>query len=193
MARRPYLLFFLIAVSEQATLLTNPCPPLLGGGFPPSTNPPKSHAISAARSSFATVLNTSISTGSTPYGNLDSLTSSFSINVFSAHEDSSLFKYHYAAPGLNKSLTSGTLNDDTIRKIGSVSKLLTMHTFLIGAGDAVLQDPVSKYVPELRNSHNPDPVLGFNWDEITVGSVAGHLAGMVKDSQFLMGFMITHS
>jgi CubicO group peptidase (beta-lactamase class C family) len=182
------LILPLLSVTLGASSLVqqNPCPPLLGGGFPVPTAPSTSEAVEKAKLSFAKTLKAALKHGSTEYGSLDVVTTSFSINVFSAHENTSLYNFHYEAPGLNGSLTAGKLSDNTIYRIGSVSKLITLYTLLGEAGLDVLQQPVTKYIPELAaldktRESDFDPISQYAWSDITLGALASHLAGLVPD------------
>ena len=174
---------FVIFVRGQIT--TN-CP-LLGSIFPAPTTPATSSSILKAQSTFLHYLNTLLLTGTTPYGTLDTKTTSFSINIFSAHDNSSVFSYHYAAPDLNGSLTSGVLNDETMYRIGSLSKLLTVYTLLAEVGDGRLDDAVTKYVPELAATvgeiNEMNELDTIKWKEITIRALGSHLSGIPRDCE----------
>jgi CubicO group peptidase (beta-lactamase class C family) len=56
-----------------------------------------------------------------------------------------------------------------------------------------LQDPVAKYIPEiqaavvdlLRNSTKRHDGINFTkWNEVTVGELASHLAGIARDCEY---------
>lgn len=74
---------------------------------------------------------------------------SFSVEIFSSDSSTSLFKYHYAAPMLSNTNGTKIVNSDSIYRIGSISKLFTVYTFLIEVGDVVFHESITKYVPEL--------------------------------------------
>jgi hypothetical protein len=166
--------------------VTTNCP-LLGPVFPAPTAPATAHAVRKAQSTFPGHLNDLLRTGNTDFGPLDNQTTSFSINVFSAHDNSSLFSYHHAAPGLNGSLTSGRLDDNTMYRIGSLSKLLTVYTILAEVGDANLDAPVTKLVPELAAAAaaaGQNDVENIKWDEITMWALGSHLSGLPRDCAY---------
>ena len=174
------LLFGANIVSAQ---LTTNCP-VLGPVLPAPTAPASSNAIKKAQSSFSSSLDAILSTGKTDYGTLDINTTSFSINIFSSHDNTTIFSYHYEAPGLNGSLTSGTLNDNTLYRIGSLSKLLTIYTLLIESGDAKLDLPVTNYVPELAAAAATQPrddVHNVRWNDVTLRALGSHLSGIPRD------------
>lgn len=184
-----FLPILLILRADQAySQVTTNCP-LLGPVFPAPTAPAASTAVRKAQSSFPSYLNSLLRTGVTEYGTLDTQTTSFSINIFSAHEDTSLFSYHYAAPGLNGSLTSGKLDDDTMYRIGSLSKLLTVYTLLVEVGNENLDDPVTKYVPELAAAAAEDgknELHNIKWEDITIRALGSHLSGIPRDCELPM-------
>lgn len=166
--------------------VTTNCP-LLGPAFPAPTAPATAKAVRKAQSTFPSYLNGLLRTGNTEFGPLDSQTTSFSINVFSAHDNNSLFSYHHAAPGLNGSLTSGRLDDNTLYRIGSLSKLLTVYTILAEVGDANLDSPVTKFVPELAaaaSAVDQNDVNNIKWDEITVRALGSHMSGLPRDCRY---------
>ena len=66
-----------------------------------------------------------------------------------------------------------------------------MYLYLIEAGDTSFNDPITKYVPELaayaaKNAEEAevgvDAIGVFDWDAITVGALASHLAGVPRDA-----------
>ncbi|KAJ7806909.1 putative beta-lactamase, partial [Mycena leptocephala] len=108
---------------------------------------------------------------------------SFSVGIFSIASSDLLFQYHHSAPSLVNSTTGVTAVDaDTIYRIGSVSKLLTVFTYLIELGDASWSDPVTKYIPELQTASGSDPVSSAAWADITVGALAAQLSGIGRDN-----------
>jgi CubicO group peptidase (beta-lactamase class C family) len=164
-----------------------PCP-LLGPVFPAPSNPSRSSAIRAATKSATDAIQAAL-LNATIYGQLDPNTTSFSIDVYSAHEKSSIFTYHYSAPALAHP-TEGVakVDSNTVYRIGSVSKLLTVYTYLAAAGDVSFNEPVTKYIPELaayakKNAAalKTSDIDVFDWNDVTVGALASHMAGIVRD------------
>lgn len=111
---------------------------------------------------------------------------SFSIDFFSAHDQESLFQYHFTAPVLNVSSTK-KVDENTVYRIGSISKLVTVFALLLQDGKVHFDDPITKYVPELarfaeQENENCEESETYNdsittqWSEITVGALASHLA-----------------
>ena len=165
----------------------SPCP-FLGPDFLAPASPSNSNAIKSAIQSVNSSLKTAL-VDATMFGQLDPNTTSFSINVYSTNEEPSLFTYHYSAPGLAHSAEGvATVNSNTIYRIGSLSKLLTVYTYLTAAGDISFNEPITKYIPELAAyavnnaaTLKDNDIDLFDWEDITVGSLANQLSGIVRD------------
>jgi CubicO group peptidase (beta-lactamase class C family) len=113
---------------------------------------------------------------------------SFSVDIYSLHDGGSLFTYHYSAPNLQHATEGVTsVDSNSIYRIGSISKVFTVYTYLASSGDISWNEPVTKYVPELAkaaSSTKDDSDLdAVRWDDITLGSLASHLAGVIRDVQ----------
>ncbi|OJD26306.1 hypothetical protein ACJ73_02308 [Blastomyces percursus] len=104
---------------------------------------------------------------------LDASTTSFSINVFSSHEEKLLYEYHHDAPGLKGSIAEGQkLNGDTMYRIASISKAMTVYTLLIEAGFKYFNEPIAKFIPEIqlaiwKAGRSPDDTIVPQWRDIT--------------------------
>lgn len=77
---------------------------------------------------------------------------------------------------------------NTIYRVGSVSKLLTVYTYLAAVGDVSFNEPVTMYIPELAayakqnaSALNAGDINLVDWNDVTVGSLASHLAGIARD------------
>ena len=110
--------------------------------------------------------------------------------MFSTSDSSSdpFWQYHYTAPTVANS-TAGVhqVDIDSIYRLGSITKLITVYSLLVAAGDGYWQEPVTKYVPELAEIAQGDPAEGIEditrirWQDITVGDLANHLSGLPRD------------
>ncbi|ORX99283.1 beta-lactamase/transpeptidase-like protein [Clohesyomyces aquaticus] len=161
---------------SSAFAQTNANCPLLGPVFSPASSPSLSKAVQNASSNFAGVLKEAFSSGL-----LDNQTTSFSISVFSASDNSTLYTHHFSAPALNGSLPGGQLDENTIYRLGSLSKVLTVYGILAKNGDIDFSEPITKYVPELAAVQFDDAIDTVHWSEITVGALASQLAGISRD------------
>lgn len=124
-----------------------------------------------------------IDSGVTSYGDMDASATSFSLEIYSLHEEDPLFTYHYDAPGLADSADGvKKIDSDSIYRLGSISKLLTVYTFLATVGDVSFNQPITKYIPELAEyaaEHAGDDEIDFmDWDSVTIGSLTSQLSGM---------------
>ncbi|KAK8047495.1 beta-lactamase-like 1 [Apiospora saccharicola] len=118
---------------------------------------------------------------------------SWSVQVFSVSDDDAnkpLWEYHHSAPSLATAGTGGVkeVDGDTIYRLGSLTKIFTILTFLVEAGDGYWNTPVTKFVPELAllaDKYQYDPVMNVDWASITLGELASHTAGIVRDYALL--------
>lgn len=168
--------------------------PLLGAVFPPPTALSSNSAFTAAKYSISTTLDTICRTGD---GTGDSLfnpeTNSVSLQIFSARDPNLFYYSHTAAPVRNASTGVQVVDEDTVFRIGSCSKLWTVLLLLIEAGDASFSEPVVKYIPELGSAAEVakekgtkiDGVNAVHWDEVTIGELASQLAGITRDCTVL--------
>ncbi|KAF5577067.1 beta-lactamase-like 1 [Fusarium pseudoanthophilum] len=167
------------AFLHQANAQETPCP-LLSAIFPPVQHPLQSSAFSDAIALLNTTFNELDRNGT-----LEAFNTTFYIQAFSASD--TLFQHGYVPPSMKNSLTSGTLNKDTIFRVGSVSKLLTVYTLLAEVGMKHINDPVTKWVPELAlaaRKTKDDLTRKVQWNDVTIGQLSGHMAGISRNFGF---------
>lgn len=169
------ILGFLTLLSLSQAQTAHDCP-LWGPIYPSPTNVLKSPIVTKAIDNLTQSLDAALSTGT-----LGAANASFHLEVFST--DQLLLNCSYAAPQIKDTLTAGVLNRDTIFRIGSVSKLVAVYTLLAATGMEYINDPVTRWVPELAAAPVPDDsaVDAARWQDITIGALAGHQAGLLKD------------
>ena len=155
----------------------------IGPAYPVPTDFLSSDILKEAQRVSLNALSTAVKSGNFGIGQIDLNTTSFSVGVFSAESPGLLFEYHYAAPGNNGSLSSEELDSATIYRIGSITKLLTVYTFIAVLGMDYWEKPITDYVPELANVTADDPISHVNWHEVTLGALAGQLSGIARDCQ----------
>lgn len=77
------------------------------------------------------------------------------------------------------------MDANSIYRIGSVSKLLTVYAFLIHEGFARDGDSVTKFIPELAETAKGNLMSDngrlVNWTDVTVGDLASQLGGITRD------------
>jgi CubicO group peptidase (beta-lactamase class C family) len=88
-----------------------------------------------------------------------------------------MYSYAHSAPALDSSSTARVLNDETIFRTGSVSKLYTAYAIIVQAGIEVLDHPVTRYLPELAGNSREDSLTKIIWEHVTVGALAAHQGG----------------
>lgn len=174
-----------LAVSTQSSALC----PFLGPDVPAPISLSLSSSIKTATSSLEKSLDAALRS-STAFDQLDSQNTSFSLDVYSIYDTASLITYQHSAPGLAQPKQGiSTVDSNTIYRLGSLSKIWTVYLYLIEAGDTSFNDPVTRYVPELaaytaeKAAELKENAINFiNWDDITVGALASHLAGVPRDA-----------
>jgi Beta-lactamase len=176
----PYLSQFMLGVNSAAAMVLNYCA-LLGPNYPPPFNLSSSTSFQQAVAAFKSQL--------TKIPGSDSPDTAYSISISSAASNDTLFELHYTPPTVkNASHGVQTVDANSVYRIGSISKVFTVWTFLTGAGDRYFNDPVTKYVPELKALAPPpganavyDSIDAVNWDEVTLGNLASQMAGVERD------------
>lgn len=175
-----------------ASTKPNYCP-LLGPVFPPPTRLNQSIEFSAAVKNISTELEQAIKgLGHSELGStLNPSGTSFAVQIFNARNQSPLFEFYHTSPAV-RDYREGVRNIDenTVFKIGSNSKTITVLLLLIQKGESVFNEPVAKYIPEIRdaaasaNATEKDDAIDFvQWKDVTVGELCSHLSGLDYDCE----------
>jgi hypothetical protein len=164
-----------------------PCFPL-GPIFPAPQNLSTSSGFNDALSTLNRTLADSLA-GASQYPSLDNQSTSFILDIYSISTNESLFSYTFNAPDFaNASVGVSELTEDTVLRIGSMSKLFSVYNFLIAAGAVLWNEPVTKYVPELAEyvqEHAGEAGIDYyDFDSITLGALASQLSGVNRDFAF---------
>ncbi|TLS28289.1 hypothetical protein PpBr36_00018 [Pyricularia pennisetigena] len=118
---------------------------------------------------------------------------SFSVELWSVSDQGgkSPFEFHHTArelAGWQNHTGVERVDGDTVYRIGSLTKIFTVYTWLVEVGDKDWSTPITRFVPELAEIARDtaedvkrDPVMRTNWEEITVGALASQLAGIMRD------------
>ncbi|KAK2606496.1 hypothetical protein N8I77_005239 [Diaporthe amygdali] len=146
--------------------------PLLGPSFISNFNSSKSGDINEAKLKLPDVIEDLFSSG-----DLNRIDLIFAVDVFSASTNESIYSYYHVGEGQEYALTEGTLDDQTVSRIGSVSKLFTAHVIIARAGIEVFSHPVTRYLPELARNLSNDSLQKINWKDISVGTLISQQAG----------------
>ena len=67
------------------------------------------------------------------------------------------------------------MDDESIYRIGSVSKLYTAYAILAASGIKVMDRPVTDYVPELLGGSDSNTI---DWKEVTIGALMSQQGGI---------------
>ncbi|KAI1365849.1 putative penicillin-binding protein [Xylaria arbuscula] len=160
---------------------------LLGPIYPPPIGLSTSGNIESWSSGLMLSLSQVLQSGHSNFGDFEANTSSVSITILSTEEaeDTSFFDFHYASPFLNAS-AGGTaqVTKNSIYRLGSISKLFTAYTLLVGYGWRIWDHAVTQYLPELRGAVQPgygNSIENVYWDGVTVGALASQLSGVGRD------------
>ncbi|OJD11518.1 hypothetical protein AJ78_07732 [Emergomyces pasteurianus Ep9510] len=168
----------LLSITAARGLLPTEECPLLGPTLSSDFDLDQTNAFAKAKDSFPGVIEALFESAV-----VDSSVSSFAIDVYSTVTNKSVYSYFHQAtdPALNEIFPSGGIDDETVIRVGSVSKIFTVYAILAQAGGMeVLDHPVTKYLPDLVNDSlkNENNTLGrIAWEDITVGALASHMGG----------------
>ncbi|KAK4154098.1 beta-lactamase-like protein 2 [Chaetomidium leptoderma] len=163
-----------LTLGAQAAL-DGHCPPL-GPVLPAPTEPSKHEAVPAAAKALKEILQQMTASYNT---------SAVAIGVKSIHESNLLFEYSYTPPNKDKR-GAQTVDSDTVFRLGSLTKVFPVLALLKLKDRGVsLDDPITKYVPELRElksqAREDSQVWAVEWDDVTLGSLASHMGGIPSD------------
>lgn len=167
------------------------CPPL-GPVFPK----PSSQTLLSSPSVQAAIANlTATFTARDASNSTGAYSTSYSIEVWSASDapGTTLFSWHHTAPNLTATWnTTGVrkVDKDTVYRLGSLTKIFTIYTWLVQDGDTRWNEPITKYIPELAaaaDKAKDDPVGNADWGEVTIGALASQMAGIVRDCEYYRG------
>ncbi|GAB1320018.1 Beta-lactamase-like protein sdnR [Madurella fahalii] len=156
--------FVWVVVAGQLGAAQN-CP-ILGPAYPAVTNI-AAPALTAAKARFDKALE-SVNRNST----------SFAVQVYSSYDDDLIYSTYHTA---TDQIGAAVVRHDTLWRVFSISKVITVYTFLAKLGDKYWNEPITNYVPELANAPVRDPIRDVNWSEVTLGSLAGQSSGITRD------------
>ncbi|KAL2864015.1 serine hydrolase domain-containing protein [Aspergillus lucknowensis] len=183
----------------QAILLTASAAgevcPLPGAVFPAPRAAANSRSFEAASTEFVAALESVLhpEDPSQPPA-IDPDLDSFTVQVYGARNSKPLFEYYYTATtAQNNTVGVNRVDENTVFRIASCSKLWTVLLLLIEAGDASLHEPVAKYIPELQEAIAELKSTGdaeseidhVRWQEVTIGELASQMSGLER--QFGIG------
>lgn len=169
-----------IAISANVPLSPGYCP-LRGPIFPRPRELSNAPDFDSARNNISTSLNRT----------LDSAVS-ISLQIFDIDHASPLFQFTSTSEHINTTLGVNKVDEDTVFRLGSVSKLWTVLMILAEKGLDSFSDRIVHYVPEFfmpfignifNQTKSDDHVDFVPWGDVTIGELASHLAGVARDCQ----------
>jgi CubicO group peptidase (beta-lactamase class C family) len=180
------------SISAQRELF-QPCP-LLGPFVPAPIIDSSSASIKAATRSVNQLLDKYLVEADGRFGPISPNTTSFSIALFAGSNyipgpDNLPFFYEYHHTALD--LGESGLDKDSAFALGDLTQLFTVYTQLAELGDQVWSRSIIDFLPEFSDISmiDPDTIHAVRWEDVTLGSLAGHMAGIARDCMVL--FTIT--
>ncbi|KAK0633908.1 beta-lactamase/transpeptidase-like protein [Immersiella caudata] len=163
---KPFSSIHLVWIAAASELVAAQNCPILGPAYPAVTNiaAPK---LTAAKARFDKALES-----------VNRTSTSFAVQVYSAHDDDLIYSTYNTATA---QVGAATVGPDTIWRVFSISKAITVYAFLARLGDGYWNEPITKFIPELANAPFRDPTRDVNWAEVTLGSLAGQSSGLTRD------------
>ena len=143
--------------------------PFLGPAFPAPKLLASSTSFQSVLTTLQTTLQTAFSSGNSSHGPVNP-NDTYSIQIFSTSSEKALFDFHHRGVDV---VRNRTVDGDSVYRIASITKLFTVYLLLLQSGDEIFNNPVPKYLPELAGKQN--------WDDITVGALAGYVGGIVSE------------
>lgn len=174
-------LFFLSTVAAY-----KPCP-LLGPVFEAPTNLDDCSIFQNTLHDLKEALDNATQSGTLQYGTWSPKTNSFSLGIFDTTSPDQLFSYQYSSPALQQSKKGvKEVTEDSIYRLGSLCKLITVYLFLIEVGPSYWNQAITEYIPELEAAASncsalEDPIDCIDWHAVTLGALASQMAGVPRD------------
>lgn len=171
-----------VAISGSVPPSSGYCP-LHGPIFPQAKQLPTDRDFISARNNISASLNQILDSGI-----------SVSLQIFDTKHDDPLFQFASTSKHINKTMGVSKVDEDTVFRLGSVSKLWTILMMLAERGLEPFSERIIKYVPELflasidmkvNQTKSDDRTDFVPWHDITVGELASHLAGIARDCTLL--------
>lgn len=176
-------LTWLVALQAAASHAKLNCP-LYGLGYPKPENLFSYEGVAGAASALDAVLGQYIDNAN----NTGSDAFSYSVEVFTANEAKPLWSHHWTAKNLATMNTTGVkkVDGDTVYRMGSLTKIFTMLTFLAEVGDSSWNEPIAKFIPEIAamvadGADNSHSLTRPDWGSITIGALASQISGLMRD------------
>lgn len=162
---------------------------LLGPVFQPPSGLWASPEMRAVTTNLSISLMDTIQHGNSSFGGFGANSSAISITALSMEDDgnSPFFDFHFSSPFLNQSAGSTeTVDNTSMYRIGSVSKIFTVYTMLVNYGWEHWDEAITDYLPELQDANDlpgDTSLTSVDWSKITIGDLASQLSGIGRDCE----------
>jgi CubicO group peptidase (beta-lactamase class C family) len=162
--------------TSKLTIKISPCP-FLGQVYPA----PQNLLSEPIWQSMTASLTQAISNTTAQHSNV----TSFAIQIIAKESTVPLFEYYHKAPShLYGSGNTTAVDANTIFRVASMSKMYTVYALLVETGGfSWLDEPITKYVPELRVSPG-SAVARAQWQDITLEALASQMSGIGRACTF---------
>lgn len=145
--------------------------PILGPVFPVPSELHSSATFQETLILLESKIDEALASGNTTHGPVNP-NDTYSIQIFSTKSEKPLLDYHRRGPAV---LGNRTIDGDSVYRIASASKLITVYLLLLEGGEGIFSEKVTKYLPELQGA--------AYWDGITIGSLAGYLGDITAECE----------
>ncbi|PIA97253.1 hypothetical protein CB0940_06188 [Cercospora beticola] len=105
----------------------------------------------------------------------------FSVGLFSLHDpEATTHQYHYTSPQIAESeFGTKQVDADSIYRVASVSKLITVYTGLLELSEEDWDRPLTEYFPSLKNVTAKTRLQSApGWNIITPRALSSHMSGI---------------
>ncbi|KAI1340027.1 beta-lactamase/transpeptidase-like protein [Xylariaceae sp. FL0016] len=109
----------------------------------------------------------------------------FSIGAFSINDPAvaGCFQYHHASPDVvNSTLGVNKVDGDSIYRIASLTKVVTVYAGLLQLKPEDWSTPLSEIFPEIASLPQDDPLVYVQWDHLTPLALASQISGIPRDA-----------
>ncbi|CAI7613454.1 unnamed protein product [Penicillium manginii] len=163
------VLYLLLLVLYATRITSIQLCPLLGPSWPAPTDLPSDPAFQSALQNITTNIQDAVTAGNFSGDSL-------SLMIFDTSDSSSLLNLSNTGQTINTTIGVSKVDENTVFRIGSVSKIYTMLLLLIEDGFNPFNDPVSRYIPEIRaatvallenSTKRHDGIDFLKWNEVT--------------------------
>jgi CubicO group peptidase (beta-lactamase class C family) len=176
----------LLAAFPTGLQAYQPCP-LLRAYFPTPDLTKAKDSLDEIAASTKALFDDLMEAGySEDFGTVTPNTTSFTVVMFAgagseATDDSIFFEYSYTAPDAN---AQSPVDIDTPMPLGTLTQLFTVYAWLVAVGDGKWETPITEFLPELVSVRRTrDAELLVDWDEVTIGALAGYMSGLARDCE----------